>query len=208
MVKNKKYPCGYDIECKECVANLARKRRDSKRWHWNPRILPKKMWFVYESGYKCTKVKLYVCKVCGVEFKSKNKKTICGDECAAEQHREYQRAKHKENPWLLRERKYRRKLRETRQDDGTVVTGTYNKLLNDNKICLYCGETLTNRNSVIDHMDPLSKGGLHSITNLIPCCKTCNMAKAAKDFIEYIACLNEPYQSNAWDTYWSKKLKN
>lgn len=39
--------------------------------------------------------------------------------------------------------------------------------------CFYCG----NAGGEIDHVMPLTKGGTHSIGNLVPCCRTCNSSK-------------------------------
>jgi len=39
--------------------------------------------------------------------------------------------------------------------------------------CFYCG----NVGGEIDHVIPLSKGGRHSIGNLVGCCRTCNSSK-------------------------------
>jgi 5-methylcytosine-specific restriction endonuclease McrA len=51
--------------------------------------------------------------------------------------------------------------------------------------CWYCGVTLTrgtNRDrraeACIDHVVPLSRGGTHSDSNLVPCCRSCNSSKS------------------------------
>lgn len=46
--------------------------------------------------------------------------------------------------------------------------------------CPYCGVFLTRENTQFDHVYPLSKGGLHTIFNLMPCCKPCNNKKHNK----------------------------
>lgn len=49
--------------------------------------------------------------------------------------------------------------------------------------CAYCGEekTLTR-----DHDIPLSRGGSHSIDNLVPACKSCNSRKRAMTGVEFM----------------------
>jgi 5-methylcytosine-specific restriction endonuclease McrA len=48
--------------------------------------------------------------------------------------------------------------------------------------CFYCGST----NSIhADHVIPISKGGRHSIGNLLPACAKCNMSKGSKLLIEW-----------------------
>ncbi len=39
--------------------------------------------------------------------------------------------------------------------------------------CVYCGGPSTG----FDHLQPLSKGGLHTVENLAPCCQSCNSVK-------------------------------
>lgn len=42
--------------------------------------------------------------------------------------------------------------------------------------CVYCGAVAT----TLDHVVPLSRGGLHSVENLVPACGPCNRSKHAK----------------------------
>lgn len=52
------------------------------------------------------------------------------------------------------------------------------RLLNDsNNECWVCGVTL--QEVCWDHIQPLSKGGPHAITNLKPSCRSCNSRKGA-----------------------------
>ena len=44
--------------------------------------------------------------------------------------------------------------------------------------CAYCGES--QKALTQDHVKPLSKGGLHTVKNVVPACRTCNSKKAAK----------------------------
>ena len=50
----------------------------------------------------------------------------------------------------------------------------------DPKICSYCDAPITAKVSVGDHVVPLSKGGSHTVGNLVPCCLSCNSSKADK----------------------------
>ena len=43
--------------------------------------------------------------------------------------------------------------------------------------CLYCGKTVPARQLTMDHLIPLSRGGLSERKNLVPCCKECNNRK-------------------------------
>ena len=44
--------------------------------------------------------------------------------------------------------------------------------------CAYCGKRLP-KNLTRDHVQPLSRGGSHTIANIVPACKRCNLKKHA-----------------------------
>jgi len=52
------------------------------------------------------------------------------------------------------------------------------------KICYWCGVKCEDSFHV-DHYQPLAKGGLHELDNLVIACPTCNLTKSAKDPIEF-----------------------
>ncbi|HHJ1495590.1 TPA: HNH endonuclease [Pseudomonas aeruginosa] len=54
------------------------------------------------------------------------------------------------------------------------------------KVCHWCSKSCKSRYH-IDHYQPLSKGGLHEISNLVIACPTCNLRKSAKDPYEFAA---------------------
>src|SRR5437867_7000327 len=48
--------------------------------------------------------------------------------------------------------------------------------------CAYCGKK---RKLTMDHVIPLSKGGLHHASNIVPACKTCNSVKRDREAPSY-----------------------
>ena len=52
--------------------------------------------------------------------------------------------------------------------------------------CFYCG---SNERIQLDHVVPISKGGQHSIGNLVPACQKCNASKHNKFLTEWKASL-------------------
>lgn len=48
--------------------------------------------------------------------------------------------------------------------------------------CTYCGSS---ERITVDHVIPLSRGGLHSIGNLTPACLSCNASKGAQTVMEW-----------------------
>ena len=62
--------------------------------------------------------------------------------------------------------------------------GTYNQLAEtDGAHCAYCGEYAT----CVDHVMPVSRGGPHTLDNMVLACMRCNLKKAAKLNMDMIA---------------------
>lgn len=74
-----------------------------------------------------------------------------------------------------------RKLAQKKVSDGTV-TLEYEQYLYDeqNGKCAYCGCNLNESGKHLDHIVPLSKGGLHTANNVHWTCPTCNLSKGDK----------------------------
>lgn len=49
--------------------------------------------------------------------------------------------------------------------------------------CIYCGD----KSEHMDHVIPVSKGGRHSVGNLVPACAKCNISKSDKFLVEWKA---------------------
>lgn len=67
-----------------------------------------------------------------------------------------------------------------------AIDATFNKKLpyskeavfiRDGYKCQYCGKSLNRKQSTIDHVIPVSKGGKTNFTNCVTACKTCNSWK-------------------------------
>ena len=65
--------------------------------------------------------------------------------------------------------------------EGNVTTIQLSELKQTAKVCYWCGLSLKNKKVHIDHYIPLSKGGEHTLTNLVVSCQKCNLNKNAKD---------------------------
>lgn len=65
----------------------------------------------------------------------------------------------------------------SQKSKGNVTTYQLQLLLNNNKTCKLC---LSSEYLEIDHIKPLSKGGLHLIENLQILCRKCNRSKGNK----------------------------
>lgn len=76
-----------------------------------------------------------------------------------------------------REKSRRRKLQQKKQAVWKIsVLQLRTRFLRFSNACAYCGSTAEIQ---IEHVLPISKGGLHHINNIVPACKACNYSKAA-----------------------------
>ncbi len=60
----------------------------------------------------------------------------------------------------------------------------------DNFTCQFCGAELSSSLLTIDHLIPLSLGGLDEMTNYISCCSSCNQRKANFPLPEFAKTIN------------------
>jgi 5-methylcytosine-specific restriction endonuclease McrA len=82
-------------------------------------------------------------------------------------------------------RNYRKKYNTTPGDRLTTTQIEY--LTEIYTHCAYCDTPLTPDNTHIEHIQPLSKGGAHSIDNVVLACKNCNLSKGAKTLDQWLA---------------------
>lgn len=97
-----------------------------------------------------------------------------------EKHREKNnannRAKYRENPEMKieevkarRARKYGAKLSDFSMAQWREIKSMYNYL------CVYCGKKP--KKLTMDHIIPISRGGSHTASNIVPACMSCNASK-------------------------------
>jgi 5-methylcytosine-specific restriction endonuclease McrA len=79
--------------------------------------------------------------------------------------------------------------------DGSVSRESLERLLRRPGHCPYCGGSIGPRNSAVDHMQPVAKGGPHTLANILVVCRPCNARKAARSWRQWLAMLDEPYRS-------------
>lgn len=51
-------------------------------------------------------------------------------------------------------------------------------------LCAYCDTKFPFKDLEQDHITPLSKGGSHTLSNIVPACKSCNCRKKDKDILK------------------------
>lgn len=140
------------------------------------------------------------CKVCRVVISDKDKLVISARyrkyyELNATKLKEKSRNYRQENKEVINERlkKWRKnnsaKIRDHKHKRRALIktNGFYyvssseiDKLLTNS--CFYCG---AKSKVELDHVIPISKGGTHSIGNLVAACISCNRSKGAKTIMEW-----------------------
>jgi 5-methylcytosine-specific restriction endonuclease McrA len=95
----------------------------------------------------------------------------------------------------------KRKKLAAEQADGSLTHERVGELFGSAKLCPYCERKLTQGNKTLDHLIALSLGGSHGIHNTLICCRTCNMRKNAKPFVEWIVTLSESCERRARKIY-------
>lgn len=95
-----------------------------------------------------------------------------------DQHREYWRSRH-------RLHQFKRRMQQEVSDDGTV-TKEFVELLYSEIKCHYCEQEIAYKQRTIDHVIPLARGGIHSASNLVMACLSCNCAKQDRTKEEFL----------------------
>lgn len=61
------------------------------------------------------------------------------------------------------------------------------RLTNDpDLVCYYCHSKITPETMHLDHVQPICKGGAHTVWNIVPTCAFCNLSKHSKMVNEWI----------------------
>lgn len=83
----------------------------------------------------------------------------------------------------------RRKVAIQRRSDGTLRDRAIPALFGSAKVCPYCELPMPSRQKTLDHLEPVSRGGLHSIFNVLVCCRLCNSKKGSRPLGEWLLTL-------------------
>jgi hypothetical protein len=83
------------------------------------------------------------------------------------------------NPELIRNKSARR--RAIKKQNGSYLVSAKELKRLYAMPCFYCGASAKH----LDHVIPISRGGCHSIGNLVPACASCNLLKSDKTITEW-----------------------
>lgn len=101
----------------------------------------------------------------------------------AERRRAYQAAYHVRNPHVSKAARAKRKAAMRGDTAGEFTSRDWRRLVAryDGR-CAYCGERAPLQ---VEHVLPLSRGGLHRIGNIVPACAGCNYEKHTSTITEW-----------------------
>jgi 5-methylcytosine-specific restriction endonuclease McrA len=97
-----------------------------------------------------------------------------------ERNRDNQNRWRKENPDKQRAKEVRRRTAHRANGVYFISNAEIKRLYSSP--CFYCQDT---KDITLDHIIPISRGGSHSIGNLLPACRSCNLSKNAKTITEW-----------------------
>lgn len=86
---------------------------------------------------------------------------------------------YQQNKWRYELSRANRRARKAQASIFLVTAKDVRRIMS--KPCIYCGAMAEH----LEHIIPLSRGGLHSIGNLAPACAKCNLSKGAKLIVEW-----------------------
>jgi len=188
----KEYNRAYRAANKEKIAKLKRRYYEANRENL---IAASKEWSVQNREQSNTNKKNWAAKNQEAvknarnKYKDKNKDLILEKARIAgrknyQQNKMALRAKSlqyaKDNPEKARERRSTRRVRMANSKKYLITKKELVALYK--KACYYCG---SRQKIQLDHIIPLSKGGNHSIGNIVPACQSCNLTKQALFLIEW-----------------------
>ena|SRR5690625_845868 len=177
---DKRRPTGRKSQCKQCAreyrnANKKRLNNYAKDYYRDKKetILQQKKEYYLENKEKIIEREK--------EYRLKNQESI----------RAYRRRYKKENRDLFNHYKQKRRSLK-RKLPSSLTTKQWIDIKNSfGNSCAYCGNKETLHQ---EHFIPLSKGGEHTIDNIIPACANCNSSKCDRDFFECYP-VHESYSS-------------
>jgi 5-methylcytosine-specific restriction endonuclease McrA len=176
--KNKSYLDDHAIRCKQCVKEYAQKNKEHIKQLRKQQYIKNidkcrdscKKSHALHREERLQKQRIYY-QNNKEYFKNKNKKY-------RENNKEY----------ILLKNNKRKKLINAENISQIEIN---NLLINNNNQCFYC-KIFVKRgiNLHLDHKVPLSRGGNHCISNLVPSCASCNLQKGTKTSEEFLSIIN------------------
>lgn len=200
--KNRECPLCHGKRRSTPTTEQKQQQKDKQRylyWLKNPRVSPSVAWLVEKAEQEYRRNYRYkfdddIRDRQNAAYRARYQKNI-------ERERTRVKVYKHANPDKVAKWGDKRRQKVLSQSDGTASSRCIKALLNNADQCPYCGVNLTPDTATIDHIIPISKGGLHSAFNLIACCLPCNVKKSNKSFAEWINELDEKFREKSESLY-------
>ena len=151
--KHKLTKDGFNTYCKACHKIRGRKYYDKNK---QTVITKAKKYNASDAG-----------KIWRADYNKKNKETIAA----------YKKKWQSSEDGLAYQRDYQKIRRHN--EHGCITVDEWKRILENYEYsCSYCGEE---RALEMDHVIPVSKGGITEVDNIVPACRSCNARKSNKD---------------------------
>lgn len=142
------------------------------------------------------------CEACGTVVRREQKAAQMRRYWKTEKGKAQLRARRKD-PKHEHNYRSRRLQRAAQSDDGTITAAVLRGEFARTH-CPYCAEPMQTKDKQLDHMQPLSLGGMHSACNVLVCCEACNGRKSNLPFVDWLSTLN-PEQAKQCRALWVKR---
>jgi len=183
---------GRHTYCKQCISEYDKKRREDKR----DQLKVQRKWYrdnnkeiIAERKKKYSDANKDKKRDYDSAYREINK-DILTDKKRKYYHNNKNAVANSVKRWLLTDKGKASKIntsnrRRHSKCEGDVTSDQMLMLQQNAKVCYWCNISLKNVKVHIDHYVPLSKGGEHTISNLVVTCAKCNLSKSAKDPIAF-----------------------
>lgn len=149
--------CALSRAAKRRIENVEKEREDYRKW--------------YADNKEKVQAKIHARYIANLEENREKKRTSA-------------RKSYKKDPlkFIKRQLQHKRNRRARIEGNGGKITDKQWNSLKEfyNFTCLCCGRKEPEIKLELDHVIPISLGGMHDIDNAQPLCKSCNSSKRAK----------------------------
>ena len=162
------------VYCKACIAIKSKQYNDTHKEECKARL---QKWRDANRDYVHERDKKYRQSRPEEERAKERRYRESHPEKIREKNKRYREA----NPDYFKTKCMERKAILKARSDGTVTKEKLDTLYDaQHGLCAYCKCNLKISGVCIDHTVPISRGGLHTITNIKLVCPTCNLSKGTK----------------------------
>lgn len=169
----------FTYECKKCKSRRMEEYRLKRKNEFNLEDIKNELRSTTKLCTRCKTEKS--ANDFGIDKVKRGLKSRCR-QCESEMTSVYRHA----NPDRREQWNDRRRRKIANKANGSLTKKVLDKLWKDADKCPYCKDDFSQSSKSLDHLIPISYGGLHAIHNVVICCLKCNTRKSNKPFTEWL----------------------